>query len=317
MPGTRPQIALTFGKRILIVIAILIGAMIAILEFAEGMKDPIRLGLQDYLTKVSGDNPAEISAVEKSELFPEVEISLKGIVIRDKDDAKKTIVSVEHAEITMSFWKTFLGITDYRIFKIEKAEFATGYVFPKKLSLSFAGISDPSPPSSAPYFVFDGNYNDRPLLITAEMQRKGTKNVHYDFASEFPLTFKLGGTEADARFQRNLTNLRFVQTAIVSHGRKVILRTEGVEFDPLHIRFIGDMGGYSLAGELEQSGDDYTLYIVPGSENREFLANLAAFVASVKDDLGLKAKDEHIKIEIRAPDVAQQKASENKEQAAE
>lgn len=317
MARTRPQFVLSVGKRILIVLMILFGMMIGILEFAEGMKDPLRLGLQDYLSKVSGDHPAEITKVEKSELFPQIEFTLDGVVIRDKEDRAKTLVSAGRVEVAMSFWKTFLGLADYRVFKIEKADFATGYILPKKLSLNFSGISDPSPGSAPPYFVFDGRYNERPLLITAEMQRKGKKTIHYDFAAEFPVTFKLGDTEAVARFRRGMASIDFAQMSITHGDRKMLLRTEGMEFDPLHIRFIGEMDENPLAGELEQSGDDYSLYIVPGSENPQFLANLTAFVEDVRKDLGLEGEKDHIKIEIRPANVAQQGTENTKEQSPE
>src|SRR5688500_5572690 len=105
MKKTRPQIALTFGKRILIVLVILAAMIIGILKFAENSSGPLRLGLQDYLSRTSGGHPAEITSLEKSALFPQVEFILKDIVIRDKANKTKTLVAADQAHIAMSFWK--------------------------------------------------------------------------------------------------------------------------------------------------------------------------------------------------------------------
>ncbi len=316
MTKTRMQKTLGVGQKILIVLLIMAGLMIGILEFAEGMKDPIRLGLQDYLSRASGDHKAEITSLEKSELFPQVYFIIEGVSIRDKDDATKILATADKIEIATSFWKTFFGFADYHTFKVENAVFAADYALPQKLVLSFSGISDPSPDITPPYFVLDGVYNKRPLLVTAEMRRGGDqKSYHYDFAREFPVTFKLGGTEANARFQRNLASIEFAQFALASGDYKVILRTEGMSFKPLHIRFIGEMGENPLAGELTQgAAGDYELYVTPGVEDPAFSADLQKFITSIRADLGLNEGVGNIKIEIRAPVVAQQGVVENKEQ---
>lgn len=318
MARDKSRIALTTGKRILIVLAILLAMMVGVLEFAETSKEPLRLGLQDYISRVSGGHPAEITVLEKSEIFPRMEFILKDIIVRDKDDAKKALVTADRIQVETSFWKSSMGLANYKIFKVENAAFATGYLFPKKLNLSFAGISDPSPQTSPPYFIMEGEYNNRPLLITAEMERGGKKDFNYDFASEFPVTFKLGGTEATGRFLRSVTSVDFAQVVLASSGRRAVLRTEGMSFDPAHIRFLGDMGGFSFAGEFKKATEGYDLYIQPSSDDPEFLANLKALVAAVQTDLAIRDEDKsHIRIEIRAPDVAQQGIEDSKEKSTE
>jgi hypothetical protein len=318
MAKKKSRIALTFGKRIFIVILIMGALMVGVLELAESSKEPVRLGLQDYISRVSGGHPAEITLMEKSEIFPNMEFILKGIVVRDKDDATKALITADNVHVETSFIKATLGLADYKVFQINNAVFATGHLLPKKLALAFAGITDTSPENAPPYFIIEGNYNERDLLITAEMQRGGNKKRHYDFASEFPVTFKLGSTEASARFMRGFTSVDFAQMVIASGGRRAVLRTEGMAFSPLKIRFIGDMGGYPLAGEIKQEGEDYHLYIQPGADDPEYLSNLKALMASIQADLGLLPKDNaHIRIEIRAPDVAKQGIEASKEESPE
>lgn len=307
------KIALTFGKRLLVVFLILVAILIGILKFAETSKEPLRLGLQDYLRNVSGGHPAEITTLEKSNLFPQMEFLARGISLRDKDDKKKVLATIDSAHIAKSFWKAFIGIADYRIFRIDNAVFAPGFLLPEKLILAYAGIADPSPQSSPPYFVLEGRYNDRALLITAEMERSGTKAIHYNFSSEFPVTFKLGKTEASARFRRSLSSIGFVQTLVSNDDKSILLRTEEMRFSPLHIRFIGEMNAHQFSGEMRETDGDYTLTLIPSDNDPVFLADLKAFVRAISDDLGFNNDQNHIKIDIQEPDVAQEKTNKHKE----
>lgn len=318
MAKSKHRIALTAGKRILIVVVILIALMVGTLEFAEGYKEPLRLGLQDYISRISGGHRAEITTLEKSEIFPQLEFVLKDIIVRDKEESGKTLVTADRIHVATNFWKMSLGIADYRIFQVENAAFATGYILPKKLTLSYSGITDPSPQSAPPYFTLDGEYNNLPLLITAEMERQGKKTIHYDFAKEIPVTFKLGRTEASARFLRGLTRVDFAQMVISSGGRRALVRTEEVSFDPLLISFAGDMGGFPFSGEIKANEDYYDLYIQPESDDREFLVNLKAILSSIQKDLGIRSEDNtHIRIDMRGPNVSKQGTNDDKEKSPE
>lgn len=313
--GKRSDIALTAGKRILIVVVILAALMVGIIEYAENAREPLRLGLQDYLTQVADGNPAEITELEKSELFPQIEFATRDIVIRDKDDKAKALATIERADISMGFWGTFFGMPDYREFKIENAQFATGFVLPQKLVLNYTGVSDPDPQESPPYFIAEGRYNERDLLITAEMRRKGAgAKAHYDFEGEFPVSFKLGGTEATARFIRGLTNVEFAQFVLVSDNRRAVLRTTDVSFDPLDIGFIGDMAEHPFSARLSGGKEGaVVLAVTPQSDDPQFLAELTGLLDGIAADLGAAQSGGQFKVEIAPPVVAQQENQKIKE----
>lgn len=304
MAKTARQKTLTFGKRLFVVVLILAGIFVGILELAERSKEPLRLGLQDYLTQVSG-HPAEITVLEKSELFPDIDFVLKGIVIRDKDDSNKTLVTVDRAAVSMSFWKRFVGRADYKTLSLENAAFATGYLLPRKLEIFFAGIADPKAEAGNPHFILEGAYDGRDVLLTAAMQRHGEKDSSYDFPGRFPVTFKIGETEAAGVFHRGLVESGFETLEIKSGGQTVVFSIPDIRTDESAIPLTGKIGDGAFQGHLKPAEGGFVLAFDASGLNVLQQTQLQEFARGVRQDLAFG--DENIfRIEIQQENKEQQ-----------
>jgi len=310
MTKTRLQKILSVLVKIAMVLAVVAAVLIGMLKMAERSPDSLRLGLQDYLTKTAG-NPAEIGSMEDIQLFPKIYFRLKDILIRDKNDRNRALVRADSAYISMNFWKSFFGIRNYDAVEIKNLQIATGYIFPQKIALDYVGISDPLNSTAPPYFIFDGIYNNRPLLITAAMTRYGTKeNFSYDFAREFPVTFKLGSTEANAMFKRDLTHVDFAQITLVNGKQEALLSAPDMSFNPVHIPLKGKISGVPMTGSLNKSGDIYTLTITPEKADKASLKQINEFLKNVEKDFGIDEKPKNMVVVVKTDAEAASSAKE-------
>lgn len=298
---TKAQKTMTVGKRIFVVILILAGVSIGMLKLAEGSKDALRMGLEDYLVKTTG-HPSEITSLKKSELFPTIDFRAEGIIVRDAADKNKTLVTIDEATFAMPFWKRFFGIADYKALSFRKVAIATGYALPKKIELDFAGISASGDLSVPAFFILDGRYNNRNLLLTAEMRRHGDKNPTFDFGSAFPVTFKIGESEAMGVLERSFGKTSFKELELVSNGEKAILNIPNISVDPVEVPFTGEMEDVKFKGILSRNNDNAVLTIDALSGNVNRVKN---FVSAFTKDLGFEDKD--LKIIINNPDAQAQK----------
>lgn len=313
MSKTRLQKTFSILTKIAIVIGVLVAIMIGILKIAEKSKDSLRLGLQDYLLQATG-HPSEISNLETAKLFPQIDFSMKGIVVRDKDAKSKTLITAGHARMSLSFWNTFLGIRRYNVLEATDVAFASGYVMPQKLTLKFMGISDIDPRGFLPpQFTMVGQYNGKPLAATAEMERHGKSNFSYGFDSTFPVTFKIGETEAVGQFVRGFTQVGFKGVAIVSGGIHGLFSTTDMTFEPLNITFEGTVADAPVSGTISQIEQELVVTLTPTSDDVKGLKKLESFAKSMRDDLGLGAADGNFKIVIEGLSVPPISPEKNKE----
>lgn len=294
------QTSATWGKRLILVVLILGGIAYGVLSLAERSEEPIRLGLQDYLSKASGQR-AEITDLIYVQLTPTMEYRMKGIYIRDAKDTEKTWMKVEQAYIAVPLWNVFLGIRSYLGFEIGGLEAATGFFLPKKLSLDFAGISDPSPDKKSPQFLAEGTYNNQHLLFTAEMIRKDRKGIAplYRFDDSFRMTVKLGLIEGEAVFMRGVFDVALEDAKIVRDGDVAVFDVKNIERDPVHAMAEGTINDIPFTAELMPR----LLKITPGSTKPEDLKTLSRFFAAIEKDIGINNAPETLKIEIVTPET--------------
>lgn len=306
---TKLQRTLTYGKRIFLVLAIFVGVLIAMLQLAEGSKDALRLGLQDYLVKTTG-HPSEITKLERSNLFPDIDFLLKGIVVRDKADKDKTLVTVDSMSVKMPFWKRFIGIVQYEYLRAENVAVATGYIFPQKMEFSFIGISASADLSVPAFFIADGRYNERAVLLTAEMRRHGKETPTFDFGNAIPLTLKIGNSEIIGSLTRSGNQTGFKELDLTSGRKKAVLSEVSIHTDPFSITFAGAMENAAFNGTLQKIEGVMTLTIdmVDGDSSAPH-----GLVDSLFKDLGLDEKTGPVVIINDAPDDIP--APEQKEKA--
>jgi hypothetical protein len=289
-----------WGKRLILTVLIMGGLVYGVLAFAARSKEPIRLGLQDYLTEASG-HPAEVTDMVTVKLVPDIVFRMKGIIIRNKDDRAKTMLKADHAYIAVPLWHVFFGIRSYLGFEVGGLEAASGFFLPKKLSLDFVGLSDPSGGVKAPQFLAEGRYNDRDLLITAEMIRKDRKEKPplYRFDKNFRITAKLGLLQGEGVFMRGMTDVAFEDAIFHRDGDEAVFDVTDIERDPLHAKVEGTINAIPFKAELTPR----ILKITPGSSEEKDLKTLARFFAHIAKDMGVDGKPEIFKFEIATPET--------------
>lgn len=290
--------SLTWGKRLILVVLIM-GAMIyGVLSLAEKYKEPMRLGMQDYLMQATGHD-AEITSLTKLQLTPNIVFGLDGIDIRERAESRKVLLHADKAYISMPFWNLMLGINSYHALEVKGLQVATGYWLPKKIDISIAGISDKPDSEIPPNFLIDGTYNNLPLLVTAEMDRKaGKKFYKYSFKKEFPVTFKLGALEADGIYERGFTSASFKQVQMVKGADRAEFVARNVDTVPLSADIEGTINDVPFNAVLTKSGESNLLKITLASTGADDLKKVKRFVDSVSKDIGWSGKDNELKIEI-------------------
>lgn len=296
---------LTWGKRLILVVLVVAGLIYLFLSLAERMKEPARLGIQDYLAQITGQ-AAEITDLELFELTPNMMFRFRGIDIRDKGDRKKVLAHADKFFIAMPAWRMYLGMRDYLGLEVRGLQLATGYVTPKKVDIHFAGISDPAPEEDKAQFLAEGVYNGHPLLITAEMQRKvAGKHYIYSFSGTFPFTFKVGSIEASGLFERNLNSVTLKQVQVVRGADRMEFVLKDLKNDPLHGIAEGSVNGIEFNGELKKSGDDIVFVLSPKNATDSQNQEIEQFLSKLRGDLGLNdASIFHLDLSSVRPDNA-------------
>jgi len=280
------------------VVILLSVIFIGVLELTEQFKDPLRLGLQDYLSQTTGHN-AEISDLVEIELFPDVLLAMKGVAIRDAKKPEKTLLKVGSAYLSLDFRSYFLNLNRYRLFEIKQMEIATGYLFPQKMALSYIGITDPTPAQSQPVFLIEGVYNTHPLLATAQMERMGrTVPFSYRFQSLFPVSFKLGPVEAKGVFSRHGNKIGFADIALTRNDQTASFAADDIRFSPLAISIAGKAGNVPFTGSLARAEGGVSLNLVAKTKSAAEFGQFRRFVFDILNDFGVKDKSEIIKVTI-------------------
>lgn len=299
MAHWRDRKSYTWGKRLVLTLLIMGGVTYAVLVFAARSKEPIRLGLQDYLTQATG-HKAEITDMEKVTLAPNVEFRMEGIVIRDKENVGKSVLKAESAYVELPLGYIFIGVRRYLGFEIKGLETASGFFLPKKLTLDYAGISDPSAGQKTPQFIAEGKYNSRDLLVTIDLLRKdrGKKRPYYAFADSFRLTGKLGTLDGEGIFVRNLTSVMLDDVHVRSGSDYLaVFDMNDIKRDPFRADLTGTLNDIPFTGKVEGQ----TVKIQPGSEKPEDLKAFAQFFDRIAKDIGVEDKPESLKFEITTP----------------
>lgn len=290
--------SLTWGKRLVLVILIMGGMVYGVLSLAEKYKEPMRLGLEDYLESVSGQD-AEITNLAKLQLTPNVVFGMNGIDIREKGEERKTLLHADKAYISIPFWNLMLGINSYHAFEVKGLKVATGYWMPKKVDISIAGISDKANTDLAPTFMIDGTYNNLPVLITAEMNRAaGKKFYKYSFPDDIPVTFKLGDLEGDGIYERGLTSATFKRVQMVKGADRAEFVMRKITLKPLNAEVEGTINDVPFNAVLTKSGQSNLLKIVPETTGPDDLKKIQRLVDAISRDIGWSGNEDELKIEI-------------------
>lgn len=295
--------SMTWGKRLVIVILIMGGIIYGVLSLAARYKEPMRLGLEDYLETISGQD-AEITDLAKLQLIPNVIFGIRGINLREITPERKVLIHADKAYISVPFLNLIFGINSYHAFEIKGMSVATGYWLPKKLDITIAGISDKANTDIPPSFLIEGKYNNLPVLITAEMDRKaGKKFYKYSFNNSFPVTFKLGALEGDGIFERGLTNATFKRVQMVKGEDRAEFVMRKISRAPLYSEIEGTINDVPFNAVLTKSGQSNLLQITPQTADPKDIKKVQRLVDSISKDIGWSGKDDELKIEITSQET--------------
>ncbi len=287
METKKKSASITWGKRIILVLAILAGIFYGILNMAERSKDSIRLGLQDYMEKATGQK-ATITEMGTVELSPDMVFRMNGIIIKDREDDKKTLLNIEKAYVAMPFLGMALGQKKYIGFEIQNAEIASGFFLPKKTSISFAGISDPTPDSKDPYFLAEGMYNDRDAMISLRLNRKTEKDHYlYSVPSLSGFTFKIGETEASGLVRQKLFSVSLENLVVTNGPYRADLNIHNISKKTGDAEVAGSINSIPVKGSLSLSGENIVLTINPQTENAKDIQEVSKFAQLLREDLGI------------------------------
>ena len=293
--------SITWGKRAVLVLLILGGLFYGMLSFAEHNPEPIRQGLEDYLMEASG-NPAQIDSITKVELVPYTAFGLKGVSLRAAGDADKTLVKAEDIYVSLPLTTLLLGGREYYALQAEKLEIAGGYFLPKKLSFSYAGISDKTPEEGAANLMAEGNYNGQEILLTAGLERKpGKKFYSYKIGNETPVTFKIGMIEGDGVFNRKAGS--FENITLVRGLHKAEFSVHHI-FGKESISVEGKLNGVAFTGTTKQVDGKTILVIKPVYTEKDDDKRIANFVKVLSHDMAI---DNAANFAVETDNAAEQK----------
>lgn len=291
MASQRARTSITWGKRIVLTLLILAAAVYGVLSLAERSGDSIRLGLQDYLTRATG-HEAEITELVKPQLTPHVDFRAKGIVIRDKDNRDKALAKAESARVALPLWRVLAGLPRYMAFEVRNLELATGYMTPAKMTVGFAGISDPLPEEKPAQLLIEGRYNDRELLVTAELERnRARRHYVYHLGGVFSFTFKLGAAEGTGLYHRRMTDALLEHVVLTRDGSELEMTVTLTGDEAVPATAEGTINGVAFNARLTKSGDDRALTITPATAGETDLPTIQTFVDALAQDLALTGKE--------------------------
>lgn len=302
--------SLTWGKRLVLVIVIMGAMFYGVVSLAQRSTDSLRRGLEDYLTKTTG-HIGEITELREARLIPLVLFKMTGVNIRDAKDPKKIYAHADSAYVSTAFWRMMVAGGFYGL-EIEGLEIASGYFLPQKVTLDFAGISDPDV-QSLPYLMAQGQYNKQPLLLTMEMERKKDRRGNiYTLSNNSMTTFKLGEIEGEAITVRHFNSVSLESARLETGNMAAEFTANHIDSQPLNADIRGTIEGVAFNALLTGSGDNISLKITPESKDIASLEKIKRFTSKVLEDLGLENETSKVRVEITgiSTDVIEKKVPE-------
>lgn len=286
--------SMRWGKRLLLTLIILGGAAYMVLSLAARSADAIRQGFQDYLSQATGAS-AEITDLQNVSLVPDLSFRLKGVVLRDAQNKDRTMAKAGDVYIAIPLWRMMTGGRWYKGFEIKNLELASGFFLPRKLIIDYAGISNSAGGSSVPNFMASGIYNERELLVTAELARKERKSGDlYGFRNIFPMTLKLGDIEGHGFYVREWNGVNLEDVVLSRGAHQARFKVEGIDARPLAATMEGVLDDVGFTARFEMREDKTVLIVTPQQGREKF----TAFARALENDLGLEPGNEIFGIEI-------------------
>lgn len=175
-----------------IVMALMLGAMAISLKAVERAKDPLREGIEKYLSEASGQ-VVKIDALEHVTFLPDVRFHIKNALFRNPADENDIRARITDLDFSMPLTAIIFGQG-----KVEKLTAAglsaeAGIWLPGKINIDAMGLTDGGN-EGLPAMEASGEYDGRSMTLYLEVgaQQKNSKRVFFSMKRAAPLTLTLG-----------------------------------------------------------------------------------------------------------------------------
>lgn len=177
--------------KILIVVAVIISVSVVMLKLVERSKDPLRQGIEQYLSEASG-MMAGVDELQQVTFLPDVTFRMKNIVFRERGAESNIRAQIEGLDFAMPFSALLFGQTKIRALHITGVTAEAGVWTPHPLKLKSAELM--ALESERPALKAEGTYDGRPLKLYLEMAVRGADAASRVFIlpEQSPFSLTLG-----------------------------------------------------------------------------------------------------------------------------
>lgn len=106
------------AKILVIGLAVMLAVGFLVLKWMERSPAQLKVGLESYLTQVSG-YPADIGRINKISFVPHMMVDMDDVRLWALDDPDRTMIGAQSAIIRMPFWSVMLGMPRFSAFAVE------------------------------------------------------------------------------------------------------------------------------------------------------------------------------------------------------
>jgi len=195
------------------------------LKVIERYPDPVRQGLEQYVSGASNTN-ASIGKIEDFSFIPKVKATLSEVTLHNRVNAAEIRASVEKITFAAPFWSGLFGGGKVSQLDIQNLETIAGFPLPFGINLKTVNIIDKEGPDQYGSFIIgSGRYRGEDLSFETKLEKR--KN-YYKILSQLPFFLTVGtrtveGTIATSYKKINLENLVYESGAQASEAREYAL----------------------------------------------------------------------------------------------
>jgi hypothetical protein len=192
----KPNITLAGFSGIMIkaslVIALLLGAMAISLKAVERAKDPLREGIEKYLSEASGQM-VKIDALEHVTFLPDVRFHIKNALFRNPADENDIRAQITDLDFSMPLTAIIFG--QGKVEKLSAMDLSAdaGIWLPGKIKINTIKLTDGGD-AGLPAMEASGEYDSRSMTLYLEVdaQQKSGKRTFFSMKPMAPLSLTLG-----------------------------------------------------------------------------------------------------------------------------
>lgn len=164
--------------KLIIVVAIMAVACGISLKLIERAKDPLRQGIEQYLSQISGQHVG-IDELSYASFLPDIDFRMKNVIFRAPEDDQGISARIEKLAFAMPFWSMMTGRTTLRALYLSEVHAKEGLWTPYALSITTLEIIDDE--SAPPALQADGRYDGGKMSLSLALSAKGKRGENRTF----------------------------------------------------------------------------------------------------------------------------------------